>query len=54
MCKCMQSVFVFFQDFYFPSDVSSSIGGPDSSKYMVIEMHYDNPTGVSGKLLSPD
>lgn len=38
----------FSQDFVFPEDVSFSIGGPDTSKYMVIEMHYDNPVGVQG------
>lgn len=37
------------QDFVFPEDVSSSIGGPDTSRYMVIEMHYDNPARVQGE-----
>ena len=36
------------QDLVYPEDVSFSIGGPDTSKYMVIEMHYDNPVGVQG------
>ena len=40
--------FISSQDFVFPEDVSFSIGGPDTSKYMVIEMHYDNPVGVQG------
>lgn len=39
----------YLQDFYYPDDVSYSIGGPGSSPYLVAEMHYDNPTGVSGK-----
>lgn len=49
MHKSFASVF-YLQDVYFPEDVSFSIGGPDSSRYMVVEMHYDNPNGVSGKL----
>ena len=47
-CLHVMSVLI-LQDFVYPEDVSFSIGGPDSSKYMVIEMHYDNPVGVSGK-----
>ena len=46
---CTLSI-IHLQAFYFPENVSFSIGGPSSSRYMVVEMHYDNPTGASGTL----
>ena len=52
--SCWSISVLILQDFVYPDDVSFSIGGPDSSKYMVIEMHYDNPVGVSGKFSSPE
>lgn len=34
--------------FYYPNDVSYSIGGPGSSQYFLMQMHYDNPRGLTG------
>ena len=34
--------------FYYPNDVSYSIGGPGSSPYFIMQMHYDNPRMLSG------
>jgi hypothetical protein len=34
--------------FTFPQDLSFSFGGPQSSEYWMIEMHYDNPNMISG------
>ena len=35
----------------FPKDVSYSFGGPKSSEYIVVEMHYDNPNMIAGRKL---
>ena len=37
------------QAFNFPTDVSFSFGGPGSPRYLVNQIHYDNPNRVSGK-----
>ena len=37
------------QDFIYPENVAFPIGGPGASRYLVIEMHYNNPDTVSGK-----
>lgn len=34
--------------FYYPNDVSYSLGGPGSSRYFLMQMHYDNPRGLAG------
>ena len=51
--SCMwhsQTVMLPFQQPYnFPADVSFSFGGPGSPRYFVNEMHYDNPSSISGK-----
>ena len=37
------------QAFNFPADVSFSFGGPGSPRYLVNQLHYDNPDGVVGE-----
>ena len=37
------------QDFIYPENVAYPLGGPDSPRYVVIEIHYDNPLLHSGK-----
>ena len=37
------------QAFNFPVDVSFSFGGSGSPRYLVNQIHYDNPDGVVGK-----
>ena len=32
----------------FPEDVAVAIGGPGTREYVVIEMHYNNPSLQSG------
>ena len=39
---------VLFQEFYFPEHVGFPIGTPDSSKVVILEVHYDNPQEREG------
>ena len=40
------------QDFIFPENAALPIGGADKiHTHVLLEMHYDNPDEVSGKLL---
>ena len=43
-CTCV------LQDFIYPENVAYPIGGPGSARYLVMEMHYDNPNMTSGML----
>ena len=36
------------QDFIYPENVAYPIGGPGSARFLVMEMHYDNPDMRSG------
>ncbi len=38
----------YLQDFVFPPEVALPIGGENSRRYIVIEMHYDNPDLQTG------
>ena len=38
------------QDFIYPENVAYPIGGPGSARFLVMEMHYDNPDLRSGTL----
>ena len=38
------------QDFIYPENVAYPIGGPGSARFLVMEMHYDNPDMRSGML----
>ena len=40
------------QEFVLPENVALPIGGPGTHRYLVIEMHYNNPRMVSGNLHS--
>jgi hypothetical protein len=31
------------QDFIYPQEVAYPIGGPGSQRYLVMQVHYDNP-----------
>ena len=42
------AVLLFMQAFNFPADVSFSFGGPGSPRYFMNQLHYDNPSGVTG------
>lgn len=43
MLLCMQG-------FTYPQDVAYPIGGEGTPRYVVLEMHYNNPAEVSGEL----
>ena len=36
------------QDFVFPEDVAYPIGGESGQKFLVLEIHYDNPQMIEG------
>lgn len=38
------------QGFTYPQDVAYPIGGEGTPQYVVLEVHYNNPTEVSGEL----
>ena len=38
------------QELTFPENVALPIGGPGTDRYLVIEIHYNNPGKVSGNL----
>lgn len=40
------------QEFLFPEDVSYRVSGPGRGRYIVMEMHYDNPELLSGMYYS--
>lgn len=37
------------QDFIYPDNVAYPLGGAGSPRFVVVEMHYDNPNLQSGK-----
>ena len=39
----------YLQDFIYPENVAYPLGGPDTPRYVVIEIHYDNPMQHSGE-----
>ena len=41
-CTCV------LQDFIYPENVAYPIGGPGSARFLVMEMHYDNPDMRNG------
>ena len=42
---------VLLQEFVFPEGLSVPLGGDGAPQYVVIEMHYDNPSLESGKFV---
>jgi len=40
------------QDFVYPENVAYPIGGPGGARFVVVEMHYDNPDLQSGMCLT--
>ena len=38
------------QEFTLPENIALPIGGPGTDRYLVIEMHYNNPSLASGNL----
>ena len=46
-CIIATVIFV-LQDFVYPNNVAYPIGGPDSHRFMVMQVHYDNPMMNSG------
>ena len=39
------------QDFIYPENVAYPIGGPGNARFLVMEIHYDNPNLTSGMLV---
>ena len=39
---------IVLQEFIYPENVAYPVGGPGNPRYVVIEMHYDNPNQNSG------
>ena len=48
------SVVFYLQDFTYPDNVAYPLGGEGNPRFVVIEMHYDNPNLRSGKVLKVD
>ena len=49
--KCMlveHGTCCLLQDFIYPENVAYPIGGPGTARFLVMEMHYDNPDMRSG------
>ena len=46
----IKQTYFLLQDFIYPENVAYPIGGPGSARYLVMEMHYDNPDMDSGML----
>ena len=42
-------IIVYLQDFIYPDNVAYPLGGAGSPRFVVVEMHYDNPNLQSGK-----
>lgn len=40
---------LFVQAFYYPEDAGLAFGGPSSSKYLRLEVHYHNPLQFEGE-----
>jgi len=40
------------QMFRLPPDVGLSFGAEDDSRFVVLQIHYDNPQGLSGKCIA--
>lgn len=40
-----------WKEFTYPKDVAYPIGGEGTPRYVVLEVHYDNPAEDSGELL---
>ena len=38
------------QDFVYPENVAYPVGGPGNARFLVMEIHYDNPDSHSGML----
>ena len=39
------------QDFVYPENVAYPVGGPGNARFLVMEIHYDNPDMQSGMLI---
>ena len=44
ICFALPILLSIYQDFVFPKDVAFAIGGPGAREYMMIEIHYNNPS----------
>ena len=43
---------LYSQAFTYPDNVAFPFGGEESSEYVVMEMHYDNPHGIQGAYIA--
>ena len=50
----MDRFHLILQDFIYPENAAYPLGGPDSPRYVVIEIHYDNPLLHSGECSNHD
>lgn len=41
-------IYVYLQAFYYPPDAGLAMGGPGSSRFLRLEVHYHNPLLISG------
>ena len=51
ICFALHIFLFFYQDFVFPKDVAFAIGGPGAREYMMIEIHYNNPSLHQGIII---
>ena len=49
VCMFIVTIYGCTQDFIFPQEVAYPIGGEENAQYAILEMHYDNPAGISGQ-----
>ena len=49
-CTVEHCTYCLLQDFVYPENVAYPIGGPGNARFLVMEMHYDNPDMNSGML----
>ena len=43
------TLLIISQEFIYPEGIAYPVGGSGGEQFLVLEMHYDNPGGVSGK-----
>ena len=51
-CTHLRSIHCIYmlQDFVYPENVAYPIGGPGNARFLVMEIHYDNPESHRGML----
>ena len=49
-CILLYLTLTFHQDFTFPENVAYPFGGEGAPEYIVMQIHYDNPHEIKGRL----